>query len=100
MSECAWRAAEGCGCTAQAVRACVSSNVVIQGVCITETDARVIAFAVATCARGTRGAHGDGRDTNHAFTIGTVGAVGLGGTQHGTRAYKLSINPPPRYALA
>ena len=33
---------------------------------------RTHAFAVATCARGTRGAHGDGRDTNHAFTIGTI----------------------------
>ena len=60
-------------------------------------DTRVLwrTYAVRAC----RVANGDGRDTESRIHD-RYGRCGGSGTQHGTRAYKLSINPPPRYALA
>jgi len=52
-------------------------------------------YAVRACRAV---ANGDGRDTESRIHDRYGRAVG--GTQHGTRAYKLGINPPPRYALA
>ena len=97
MSECAWRAAEGCGCTAQAVRACVSSNVVIRCVCITETDARV-------CCGDLRAWHAwrTRRRTRHESRIhdryDRASRASCGRGTPNTRGYQLRGNLPYRQA--